>query len=167
MVIVLLCAFVLSLGSFVARIPTALAYETDTHKRITDTAVDESVVSKGYLEQELGLTLETGLSSNGERFRIADWPGQGSIREDDFNLGSFAPFRFRNHFYDPIFDRGLTGNLNGAASVGRRAFEWALEDADTITGQDFSWRDGRAYFLSGLMAPTPAKREESMGPSGR
>ena len=47
-------------------------------------------------------------------------------------------------------------------SVGRRAFEWALEDPEEISGQDFSWRDARRYFFNGLTASSPRDREAAM-----
>src|SRR5262245_12286484 len=144
------------------------AYETSTHLLLTDTAVDQSVLARGYLEQELGLAMEMFLrSADGKSFRLHDWPGQGSIHEDDFDVSSLAPFRFRHHFYDPVYDRGLTANLGVAVPAGRRAFEWSLESTDGIVGQDFSWRDGRRYFLDALTLRDPADREEAMAQTFR
>src|SRR5262249_53869781 len=91
---------------------TSPAFETSTHVRITDAAVSQSVLAKGYLEQELGLALDVVLKSpDSRKFTIRAWPGQGSIHEDDFNVFSLATLRFRPHFYDPVYDRGLTANL--------------------------------------------------------
>src|SRR5262247_2683048 len=118
------------------------AYETSTHRLLTDTAVDQSVLARGYLEQELGLAMEMFLrSSDGKSFR--------------------------HHFYDPIYDRGLTANLGVAVPAGRRAFEWSLESTEGIVGQDFSWRDGRRYFLDALTLRDPADREEAMAQTFR
>jgi len=80
----------------------SLAYETSTHGVITNAAIGQSILGRGYLEQELGLALDTVLKSADQEFTIRLWPGQGSIIEDDITLFSFAPFRFRHHFYDPV-----------------------------------------------------------------
>src|ERR1043166_5447113 len=146
---VLLSLMILSLS-----VDGAVPYETATHQRITLQAFAQSVLA-GHLQSELGLSAATPFSSrDNESFIPQNWLVEGSIREDDVNLFSVQPFRFRNPFDDPVYDRGLTGNLNGSVSIGRRAFEWALEDPEPITGQKFSWRDGRGYFLHGLIGTT-------------
>src|SRR5438046_345532 len=138
----LLSVMILSFGA-----ERAVAYESAAHQRITVQAFGRSVLAE-YLQSELGLSAATLFSSSdNESFIPQNWLAEGSFREDDINFFSLQPFRFRHHFYDPVYDRGLTGHLEGAVSVGRRAFEWALEDPEPIKGQNFSWRDGRGYFL--------------------
>ena len=147
----------------------SLAYETPTHDRITRSAFAQSVLRRGYLQEQLGLSVTTLFASTeGESFTPEDWLATGSIREDDNNFISLNPFRYRHHFYDPVYDRGLTGNFRGSpVSVGRRAFEWALEDPDQISGQDFSWREAHRYFLNGLTASSPRDREAAMASTFR
>jgi hypothetical protein len=152
----------LAIVSILFSASVSLAYETDTHDAITAAAFDRSVLAQGHLAQQLALPIEAGFrASDGQLFNARDWLRQGSIREDDIDLFR-APFRFRHHFYDPVYDRGLTGKLNGPVPVGRRAFEWALEETEEIPGQNFSWRDGRRYFLTALTAGPPSDRQAAM-----
>jgi hypothetical protein len=134
------------------QIESALGYEVQTHERLTGEAFLRSMLNKGYLLEELKIPAD-------QRFQgsiVRRWLEAGSIHEDDYLSGSF--FRFKNHFYDPVYDRGLTHNT----VTGERAFEWALEETNTFSLQDFSWRDARQYFLMGLTSPFPAVRDRNM-----
>lgn len=141
-------------------------FETDTHILITTSAFQRSVLTNGFLERELGLSVDAPIrSAENLSLPARRWFEQGSEREDDANFISPAPLRFRHHFYDPVYNRGLTGPALG--TVGRRAFEWALEEPESIAGQDYSWRDARGYFLSGLTAETDTNRQAAMATTFR
>ncbi len=132
-------------------------YETPTHSTITLNAFRRSVLSDGYLQQELGIL-------PGQKFKRKaplEWLQSGSIFEDDYVSGGLLTprlARFANHFFDPAFNRGLSNGI----LVGQRAFDWALEEAIELPGQEFSWRDARNYFLTGLTAQKPLDRENSL-----
>ncbi len=135
------------------------AYEIETHRLMTRRAFNESVLSRGYPEQELALSVSDRLlSSSGEALLPREWVEEGSAGEDSVAFVSPQPLRFRHHFYDPHFDRGLTVGI----LLGHRAFEWALEEPEEIAGQEFSWRDARRYFFDALTAGTSSQREAQM-----
>lgn len=135
------------------------AFEIETHRIITDHAVEASILTQGYLEQELALSPSAELQgTDGQRLRPSRWVQEGSVREDSLAFFSRQPLRFRHHFYDPHFDRGLSVGI----LLGRRAFEWALEEPEEIAGQGFSWRDARRYFFDALTAGTSSQREAQM-----
>ena len=118
---------------FVGFVASVSAYEVPTHARITQNAISSSVLAQdNYLATELGLSLNTSLRAvTGQTLEIAEWIVDGSESEDDFLSGQLA--RFRNHFYDPTFDRGLTGRdpiFGTPIPAGMRAFQWAVEDTN-------------------------------------
>jgi hypothetical protein len=109
------------------------AFAGNTHKAITQEAVNRSVLSGDYLDKQLGLTnkLTTELELLGQfqgnidmrvseepgfvwaktKISILDWLKDGSELEDVPNP------RARHHFYDPIRNRGLDNSERPAVLI--------------------------------------------------
>ena len=145
-----------------AAFPRALnAFELVTHGLMTENAFKTSALSRGYLAEQLGIKLDQTFKG----LTAQRWMTEGSMREDDYLSGGLSPvlLRFKHHFWDPHFQRGLTNPLMS----GNRAYEWALEETVTFSGQEYSWRDARQYFLTGLTAQNPSDREDAMAKTFR
>jgi len=137
------------------------AFEIETHSDITGAAFDRSAVSDAF--QDLGVDPQRPL--RGGVFRgprpPRRWLQQGSRDEDDTISASFA--RYRNHFYDPVNNRGLTATAFGVIPIrGERAPDWALEAPEEFFTQAFSYRDARLAFLTALIAGAPLDRETAL-----
>ncbi|MGH7377263.1 MAG: hypothetical protein ACREKK_07590, partial [Candidatus Methylomirabilales bacterium] len=93
--------------------------------------------------------------------RPDQWLDRGARDEDDTLSTNFA--RYRNHFYDPVNNRGLdaTGPL-GLPIRGERAPDWALEDRQEFSTQNFSYRDARQAFFTALTEGAPGDREAAL-----
>lgn len=83
---VVFLAPIIILGLFIAYPKSIFAYESETHAFLTDTAL--KLYNSAYSDQSINSELEKYLLD-------------GTRREDD-------PPRWMNHFYDPVYDRGLT-----------------------------------------------------------
>ncbi|MFH1759263.1 MAG: lamin tail domain-containing protein [Patescibacteria group bacterium] len=83
-----------------------LAYETSTHQHLTEAAVD---FFNNQGEQNITIDLEELLI-------------QGSVEED-------SSFRFLNHFFDPIYNRGL----EIASFSGASAKQWAQDEGAQLS----------------------------------
>jgi len=137
------------------------AFEIETHSDITGAAFDRSAVSDAF--QDLGVDPQRPL--RGGVFRgprpPRRWLQQGSRDEDDTLSTNFA--RYRNHFYDPVNNRGLTATAFGVIPIrGQRAPDWALEDQEEFFTQAFSYRDARLAFHTALIAGAPLDRETAL-----
>lgn len=158
-------AAAVALGTLAAS--NAVAYEVDTHAdmsraagirsvvlaRLPDIGRDQKLFSLASPLQ-FGDTLFFGQISYTVRRPVLDWMLWGSVREDDYCCPSL---RFTNHFYNPLNAQGYSyGIVSGQPSLG-----WGLEPSD-ISGQDYSYRDARAYFYAGLTAPTEAQRQSNL-----
>src|SRR5262249_32939619 len=76
------------------------AYETSTHRLLTDTAVDQSVLARVSREHEFAFAREMFLGPAEEKlFRPHAWRGKESLHEDAFEGPSPPPFGFRPLFY--------------------------------------------------------------------
>lgn len=130
----------------------AIALEVATHKAINNYIVDENSVVYGsylnsYLKNNLGM--QDGVKSNFNSKMAKEWIGDGGVNEDD-------RVRPRNHFYDPITNKGL--------SVGKSALEWATL---SVGEQDFSWNDVRTYYRNALTAQDKTTRETNFAKTFR
>ncbi|MEE9173080.1 MAG: choice-of-anchor tandem repeat NxxGxxAF-containing protein [candidate division NC10 bacterium] len=159
--ILFLCAVLVAFGSF---LPAGWSYEVRTHADISREAYRLANID-GFLVQELGLSGKRILGMDHfERPRTPDeWLQEGSIDEDSF----VHSLRFFNHFYDPIFNRGLDTTVRvvlGAPVLlqGQRSDEWGLEDPQELVGQDFSYRDAREHFRLSLTEADPKVRERRL-----
>ena len=158
--ILFLCAVFLAFGSF---LPLGWSYEVRTHADISREAYSLANID-GFLVQELGLSGKRILQKDpSERPRTPDeWLQEGSIDEDSF----VHSLRFFNHFYDPIFNRGLDTEIRVLGVPrpiqGQRSDEWGLEDAQEFTEQEFSYKDAREHFLLSLTERHPKERERRL-----
>lgn len=151
-------------------ISTAFGYGHPTHSRITDEAYNASDLDS-YLPNMLGIAetdqfdvaninIDTTMIGNVE-YVINDgtprgWLSEGSILEDE-------PFRFKNHFYNPIDDSGLDFTVLGIFNItGYPAPDWGFEDVQPYDEQLFSIRDARDHFYNGLTASTNEDRERNI-----
>ena len=99
------------------------------------------------------------------------WLGDGAFDEDDWVTGQ--AFRFRNHFYNPLNDSGLScdsrvlGHATGkpapiwgiGSCFGGSCFESLYQD---IAGQDFSFSYARRYYYEALTASDPTDRQHAL-----
>ncbi len=139
----LLCSIVMILGP----LPLSVwSYEVQTHADISREAYNLANID-GVLADQLGLSGSEKVARGPFLFQVRqtprEWIRQGSKDEDE-------AIRFVNHFYDPIYNRGLTAGVQ----LGERSFEWGLE-----APQEFSYRDARRYFRLSLTEPDPRDRE--------
>lgn len=147
---------------------TALAYEVDTHEKISEAATNGSVL-KTDSDVLLRIGLQLPIDNDQQRFPNSDGRLRnilnlikGGARFED-TLSAARPM---NHFYDPLSSAPLT--IAGKA-VGSTSPDWALEDKGQITGtlgfgkQEFSYRDAREYFFKALTLPGKTDREKNFG----
>jgi len=148
----------------------ALAYETPTHRLMSDTAVrqtslftDHSLMFNlgllGASEQSFIYYLRTGKVRVGlAYYDVGELVAEGSVDEDD------TP-KFLNHFFDPVHHRPL---VIGGIPTGRQSWEWAIEDEPIeglVHNQDRSLRDARDFLERSLMfnQGDPAEAEVERG----
>ncbi|MEE9154063.1 MAG: hypothetical protein V3U42_08230, partial [candidate division NC10 bacterium] len=118
------------------------------------------------MAEQLGLSGRDKLTGGLARFQRQrtplEWLREGSKDEDD----SRVSLRFFNHFYDPIFNRGLDTEIRVLGVPrplqGQRSDEWGLEDPQELVGQDFSYRDAREHFQLSLTEADPKERERRL-----
>jgi len=113
-------------------------FEIETHALISSQAFMRSSVPEVLrnLGTDQGSRLSCGLQC-GSRPPV-EWLQKGA-RDEDATI-AIPPFRYRNHFFDPYYDRGLTV---GQVRLGERAPDRALEDRQEFFTQEFSYRDAR------------------------
>jgi hypothetical protein len=144
----------LGLGLLLLGVSVSESYEVDTHRNISAEAYDQSVLNRAYLQTELGfLASGTTLRWGIEQLTARNWIIEGSEREDD-------SIRSRNHFYDPVNNRGLRSIC--AAGVPASAVDWAFDQATEPDDFKFAWRDARQYYLRALTGPAPQDREADL-----
>lgn len=90
------------LGFFVAQINNVFAYSVETH---------------AYLTSEVVKFYNQNLTKNKISDELTPYLIDGSRREDD------AP-RWMNHFYDPVYNRGLTDSILG---IWQKSKDWAQD----------------------------------------
>lgn len=139
-----------------------LAYEVETHEKMTESAAIQSSLAL-YLPEIGFLSLDDPLTTPLASQSILDWIKEGSVKEDDTVSESF--FRYVNHFYDPTPGApnggGYTGLLIPGLLSGLPSPEWGLESND-IAGQKYSFRDARQYLYDGLTLPSKADRDANL-----
>jgi hypothetical protein len=143
------------------------AYDVDTHEELSEAAVDASALKKQTeILVNLGLRsladLQTFPNYQGSPRTIVQLFRAGSRFEDGFHCLDSRP---RNHFYDPLYRRGLQW---GWVS-GERSPDWALEDTKEYSGgllssqQDYSLRDARDYLYKALTSAREDERKRQFG----
>lgn len=140
------------------------AYEPDTHKELSLSAVTNSVLAQqaNNILSDFGLGTDTGLttrsqqfpSSNGLQKTIIELIQDGADFEDNFP-------RSIQHFYDPISDKGLQHPTVSAFT--HPSPDWALEDTGQISGQTYSYADAMTAFYEALTLSTKTERDAKWG----
>jgi hypothetical protein len=159
------CLAWLVLGSLAA--PTALAYETPTHARMSQEAARMSVLParlKDIAPDQKLFSLDSQLADGGSYLfglisfqlqgSVSAWISHGAIEEDAFCCPAL---RFTNHFYNPLNGQGYSY----LGVTGRPSLAWGTEPTD-IPGQDYSFRDARRYLYDGITASTERQRKGNL-----
>ncbi|MFQ5741172.1 MAG: choice-of-anchor tandem repeat NxxGxxAF-containing protein [Acidobacteriota bacterium] len=157
----LLWLVVIGVGLFASYV---WSYEVETHADISERAYQLANIG-GFLAEQLGLDskkLTGGLARFQRQRTPLEWLREGSKDEDDLRVS----LRFFNHFYDPIFNRGLDTEIRvlgiPQSLHGQRSDEWGLEDPQELVGQDFSYMDAREHFRLSLTQADPTERERRL-----
>lgn len=153
----------------------AYSYDVLTHEKISEYALKQSLGKRDFLK-DLGYGLydivslkdydqfSDGPANNSYTLSksILDWFKYGSNIEDaTFTRFDETIARYKNHFYDPINDRGLVFQ-NGLISLsGMRAPDWALESS-SISGQNYSLEDAKVYYKTALTAGKKTERDNNL-----
>ncbi len=123
------------------------AYQNWTHEAINVGAAVQSALDS-HIRNELGGA--TGVEESVGGRRVIDWIREAGVQED-------KPFRFRNHFHQPLRSpwrtAGLSDRFSGISSV-----VWGQQAA-----QGFSWGDARARYYSALTDADPDARAGALG----
>ncbi|MBZ0092498.1 MAG: hypothetical protein K8F27_09790 [Sulfuricellaceae bacterium] len=146
-----------------------VAYEVDTHEKLSETAAKNSILSSDTdVLKNLGLlpSIEDNNNlfpnSEGKPRNILNLIKDGANFED--NLSLYRPI---NHFFNPLNWTGLT--YAGLPLPNWPSLVWALENNGQIDGvlgvgkQEFSNRDAREYFFKALTLPDKQEREKNFG----
>lgn len=156
----------LVVGGVLAVVPVvACGYELQTHRRMSQSAIERSVLANASFLKGLGFPKSISdpsqqfPNSRGVRFRIDELVGDGAEFEDTQNLT-----RVFHHFYNPATGKPLTAGTE----LGFPSPDWALEDKGELTSahsgeQKFSYREARHYFHRALTLPKAADRDQNWG----
>lgn len=157
--LLLCCAFLAPLCG------ASFAYEQQTHIKLSETAVQQSVLAASTNNILVDVGLGTDISefsqqefpnSKGEMQSITELVQDGADFEDN-------SIRSVQHFYDPINDRSLQHPLLTIAGGTNKSPDWAIEDAGAISAQDYSYADAVEAFYQALTLPTKAERDGQWG----
>jgi len=144
------CPYPVMLGLviFLVSVRPAIAYEVETHRRMSDLASRRSS-SNETLTEALGLS--RGLNEEIARRSLLNWLAEGSVKEDRIA-------RYLNHFHNPTADSWLGAGFGG--NFGQSAILWG-QNAD----QEFpswSWLNVRQYYLDALTARRKGDRDQAL-----
>jgi hypothetical protein len=123
-----------------------------THRNISEAAYISAQIDEILLQQfsiKGNSLLTRSVPFSGGTMTAIGWLRKGSIGED-------SGLRPVHHFYDPVYNRGLT--VPGMA-LGEKAFEWALEDPAEVIGQDYSYRHAKEAYRQALTKADAKNRE--------
>lgn len=148
----------------------AFCYEVGTHEEITKRALIAAIGKRDFLtdigykyEDRIKLTFTTydpysDVTSDNGTFTqsLLEWMQYGSKSED--NTISETLFRYRNHFYDPVNNKGYQYGV----LTGEKAPDWALEDNGTYSLQYWSIQDAKSYYISALTSSTKTERDNNL-----
>ena len=136
-----------------------LAYEVDTHEKMSEPAAKSSVLkADNEVLRRLGLQFpieddrQQFPNSKGEPRNILNLIKEGSKLED-----SLIFIRPIHHFYDPISGEALLPLLAKPSPT------WALEDLENFGSQAFSFRHARDYLYKALTLSDEQERKENFG----
>jgi uncharacterized repeat protein (TIGR01451 family) len=168
----LLCILALLSALLAPRV--SFAYETLTHRQLTELATERVLELVGTRLQQ-DLDLPQGINEVLAGRSVAEWLRVGSVDEDDLA----ALFRVCNHFHDPTQHTfgpaaGLSVCRNVPTVITRfSSGAWAQMPAtvqedhlaqvvsltDPPGKNNLSWHDARSYFFDALTHADPAQRE--------
>src|SRR3990172_1439101 len=148
----------------------SFCYEVSTHEEITKNALEKALQVRNFLadigytkDDRITFTFTTydpygDLSGNNGTFTnsIIEWMKYGSNVED--NTISETLFRYRNHFYDPVYNRGYQYGV----LTGEKAPDWALEDNGSYSLQYWSIPHAKSYYLAALTSSTKTERDNNL-----
>ncbi len=136
------------------------AYEIDTHADLSRAAANASVLVKdATLLNDLGIkgVEEFPNTKNNDKPKsVLELIRDGARFEDGITDCDSRP---KNHFYDPVRDRGLIR----LTFSGEKSPDWALEDTKDIDKQDYSYKDAREYLYRALTATNEDDRSKYFG----
>ncbi|MDO8283343.1 MAG: hypothetical protein Q7U10_12110 [Thermodesulfovibrionia bacterium] len=139
----------------------AFAWNEETHKNLSQDAVENSILqlSQGDYMSKLGY--ENGLNEkfswNNKSQSILLWVREGAQLEDADAI--FGKARYVNHFHNPTKEWNSAG-LNDITS-GMSSLLWAQYSAKqaTFTEEDWSWEKIRQVYYWALISPTEEQRQ--------
>jgi hypothetical protein len=145
-------------------VPGVNAFKLETHRAMNERAVEFSGLDD-HLRSEL--SLRRGVNEEFNFLRVQKWIGVGGPEEDLFlnNEGGGALNRSLHHFQNPLLPWDEAG-LNGRCFFqlfpirGKASARWAQSDVDQAGGSA-RWSDARGLFLSFLVLPTKAERDNA------
>jgi hypothetical protein len=149
------------LAAFAASGTRIHAYAIATHEEISLEAVERQTHLSRYLAA-LGIdSLDARIDADAELFgphrSAREWVERGSRREDDF----WPILRFRNHFFDPVRDRGLEfATPCGFTVRGHPSTDWGLGENGAV--QAYSLPEARSRFHRALTASAPEERKHHL-----
>lgn len=127
-------------------------YAIKTHELISAEAVEQQANLTRHLDvlglESITQKLHAQVEPIGPDRSPIDWIRQGARREDDL----LPIARFRNHFHDPVHDRGLAFATDCGFTIGGHAStDWGLETGGV--SQSYSFRDARERFYVAMTDP--------------
>jgi hypothetical protein len=129
---------------------SVMALEENTHRAINERIADRgSLLNNFSLHQYLTeqLELKDGVETEINKKLVIKWFGDGGEKEDNF-------LRYLNHFYSPLTNSGLWGNIP--------AKDWAIRPVgNQYAGDQYSWNDARDYYYKALTSTDKATRESN------
>ena len=132
-----------------------LAFKEPNHEDISSAAFTQSSIQQ--VLRDLDVDPAKPLIGYQGTWPALAWLRQGA-RDEDAYVVTKNLIRFRNHFYDPFFRRGLTWGV----PLGEPAPDWALEDPTEFFTQAYSYRDARAALFKALTLREPGAREAEL-----
>jgi hypothetical protein len=134
-IIIFLLSFCLALQS--------KALEVETHSAINKYIAERTFLDE-YLKTQLGIS--DGKDTFFKNKKVFDLIADGGKYEDNFG-------RYLNHFYNPLNNSGLLGNIP--------AKDWAIRPVgNQYADGQYSWFDARDYYLKALTSLSKTDRDE-------
>ncbi|MFH2047590.1 MAG: hypothetical protein ABIK92_20875 [Pseudomonadota bacterium] len=152
---------------FVTVIPIK-ALEVDTHeainKHIAKNAFNGFSFDQ-YLKNQLGI--QEGKDTLINNKEIIKWFGDGGKMEDKPGGWCIPYWRSRNHFHNPIDNRGFSGWWDTGFLSGMSIIDWALQPLNSQYCGYYSWNDARSYYYKALTDPDEDSRENNFAETFR
>jgi hypothetical protein len=144
---------------------TSLAYEVQTHRILTRSAVNVSALSDRIREvgAPLGILSLTQPVSDGTLHFFGSYAFEIGrpvrLVIEDGAHDEDGGVRFLNHFHNPLAPAGQEG-YSYLGVTGRPSLAWGLEPTP-VSGQDLSLRDAREYLRQSIVAPAHPERKRN------